>query len=55
MLIDMIAAEGTVSMNGGCLKRAGFNKNDLIDGVQMGHPDKVMPAIVDDALKVISW
>jgi copper(I)-binding protein/predicted peroxiredoxin len=55
MLQDVIAAGGTVYVCGGCLKRAGFAPGDLIDGVAMGHPDKVMPAIFDPATKVISW
>jgi hypothetical protein len=55
MLNDVIAAGGSVYVCGGCLKRAGFRPDDLIDGVQMGHPDKVMPAMFDPATKVISW
>lgn len=55
MVQDIIADGGTVLVCGGCLKRAGFNRGDLIDGVQMGHPDKVMPAMFDPATKVVSW
>lgn len=55
MLSDVIAAGGTVYVCGGCLKRAGFSGDDLMAGVEMGHPDKVMPAMFDPATKVVSW
>jgi hypothetical protein len=55
MLQDIIADGGTVLVCGGCLKRAGFSRADLIDGVQMGHPNKVMPAMFDPEAKVVSW
>lgn len=55
MLRDVIDAGGKVFVCGGCLKRAGFGKSDVIDGVEMGHPDKVMPAMFDPSTKVISW
>ena len=55
MLNDVSQAGGSVYVCGGCLKRAGFGPDDLVGGVQMGHPDKVMPAMFDSATKVISW
>ncbi len=55
MLLDLVREGGTVLVCGGCLKRAGFNRDQLVDGVEMGHPDKVMPAMFDEKTKVISW
>jgi copper(I)-binding protein/predicted peroxiredoxin len=55
MMQDLMRDGGKVLVCGGCLKRAGFNREQLIGGVEMGHPDKVMPAIFDEKTKVISW
>ena len=55
MMLDLVRDGGKVLVCGGCLKRAGFNRDQLVDGVEMGHPDKVMPAMFDPATKVISW
>lgn len=54
-LQDLIADGATVLVCGGCLQRAGFDRDDLIDGVQIGGPSRVMPAMFDPAAKVISW
>ena len=55
-MLQAVAADGaTVLVCPGCLKRAGFNRGDLIGAVSTGSPNTVMPAMFDSKTKVISW
>lgn len=55
LLHEVMANGGKVLVCGNCLKRAGFVRSNLIEGVEMGSPDRVMPAMFDKNVKVVSW
>jgi sulfur relay (sulfurtransferase) complex TusBCD TusD component (DsrE family) len=55
MLQSFIEDGGTVIACRVCAKAAGVTEDDLIDGVVMGHPDIVMPALFGDDVRTLSW
>lgn len=55
LLREVMVSGGKVLVCGGCLKRAGFTRGNLIEGVEMGSPNRVMPAMFDKSAKVVSW
>ena len=54
MLKSFMKDGGKVIICPMCLSANGYDKSDLIEGVEMGSPDIIFPAILDSA-KVISY
>ena len=55
-LISGIQKKGAqIIVCGGCMKKAGIMKNQLLDGVVVGNADVVFPAVFEGNTKVMSW
>ena len=52
MVIEVLAAGGTVIVCPMCLKQAGLTPDDLVDGVTMGSPDVTFPALYDSDVQM---
>jgi len=55
MLTAFMKDGGIVIACGACSQAAGLNKEDFIDGVQMGNPDLVFSLLFDPDVKTLSW
>ena len=55
MLTSFMKDGGIVIACGACSQAAGLNKEDFIDGVQMGNPDLVFSLLFDPDVKTLSW
>lgn len=55
MLQAFIADGGQVIVCMACSRVAGLTKADLIDGVVMGSPDVVMPALMGPDIRTLTW
>lgn len=55
MLQAFIADGGQVIACMACSRVAGLTKADLIDGVVMGSPDVVMPALMGPDIRTLTW
>ena len=55
MLTAFMKDGGIVIACGACSQAAGLNKEDFVDGVQMGNPDLVFSLLFDPDVKTLSW
>ncbi len=55
MLRAFIADGGTVVACMACSRVAGLSKDDLIEGVVMGSPDVVLPALMGPNIRTLTW
>lgn len=55
MLVAFMKDGGIVIACGACSKAAGLNKDDFIDGIQMGNPELVNSLLFDPAVKTLAW
>ncbi|MDX1345740.1 MAG: hypothetical protein R3179_07560 [Sedimenticolaceae bacterium] len=55
MLTAFMKDGGMVIACGACSQAAGLEKEDFIDGVQMGNPDLVFSLLFDPDVKTLSW
>lgn len=55
MIADIKKKGATIIICGGCMKKAGISKDELLEGVVISNADIVMTAVFDNRTKVMSW